>query len=153
MVSKIIGQQQKAYIEVNIIGFCIVNIPNLMEHADRKQMESLILLIDFKKAFDSLTHRYVDNCVKMFNFGQSIRRWISLFFSNREAYILLGGELTKKILLEQGHPEGDVVFPCIFILAVENLLIKVNHTKNIEGITYAKNDPGRKHSRMTLVYF
>ena len=97
-----------------------------MKHANEKQLESLILLIDFKKAFDSLTHRYIDNCLKMFNFGESIRRWIKLFFSSREAYILLGGELTKKILLEQGVPQGDVVSPYIFILAVEILLIKIN---------------------------
>ena len=92
LVGKVIGQQQKAYIEGDIIGSCIVNILNLMKHTNRKQMESLILLIDFKKAFDSLTHKYIENCQKMFNFGESIRRWIRLFFSNREAYILLGGE-------------------------------------------------------------
>ena len=69
-----------------------------------------------------------------------IRRWNSIFFSNKEAYILLGGELTNKILLEQGVPQGDVVSPYIFILAVEILLIKINHTKNIKGITYAKKE-------------
>ena len=74
LVSKVIGQQQKAYIEGNIIGSCVVKILNLMKHANRKQMESLILLIDFKKAFDSLTHKYINNCLKMFNFGQSIKR-------------------------------------------------------------------------------
>ena len=104
-----------------------------MKFANKKKLESLILLIDFKKAFDSLTHNYIDNCLKMFNFGESIRRWIKLFFSNREAYILLGGELTKKILLEQGVPQGDVVSPYIFILAVKILLIKINHTKNLRG--------------------
>ena len=65
--------------------------------------------MDFRKAFDSLSHKYIDECLKMFNFRQSIRRWVSLFFCNREAYILLGGELTKKILSEQGGPQGDVV--------------------------------------------
>ena len=65
----------------------------------------------------------------MLNFGQSIRRWVSIFFFNREAYILLGGELTKVILLEQGIPKGDEVSPYIFILAVELLLIKINNTK------------------------
>ena len=83
LFSKVIEQQQKAYIEGNIIGSCIVNILNLMKHANKKQMESLILLIDFKKAFNSLTHKYIDNCLKMFDFGQSIRTWISLFFRNR----------------------------------------------------------------------
>ena len=46
----------------------------------------------------------IDNCLKMFYFVDSIRKWIKLFFSNRQAYILLRGELTKKILLEQGVP-------------------------------------------------
>ena len=76
----------------------------------------------------------------MFNFGQFIRRWISLFFNNREAYILLGAELTKKTVLEQGVPQGDVVSPYIFILAVEILLINIVHTKNIKRITYAKKE-------------
>ena len=111
-----------------------------MKFANKRKLESLILLIDFKKAFDSLTHKYIDNCLKMFNFGQSIRRWISLFFSNRDAFILLGGELTKNILLEQGVPKGDVVSPYIFILAVEILFIKINHTKNLRGIIYSKKE-------------
>ena len=87
----------------------MINILNLMKYVNRKKIESLILLIDFRKAFDSLPHKYIDECLKMFNFGQSIRRWVSLFFCNRTAYILLGRELTKRVLLEQGVPQGDVV--------------------------------------------
>ena len=131
LVGKVIGTQQKAYVPGNIIGSCIVNLLNLMEYTERKKVESLILLIDFRKAFDSLSHRYIDECLKLFNFGPSIRKWVSLFFCNREAYILLGGELSKSILLEQGVPQGDVVSPYIFILAVEPLLIKINNTKHI----------------------
>ena len=89
-----------AYVPGNLIGSCIINILNLMKHANRKKIESLILLIDFRKAFDSLSHKYINECLKMFNFGPSIRKWVSLFFSKREAYILLGGEPTKRILLE-----------------------------------------------------
>ena len=33
-----------------------------------------------------------------------------------------------------------MVSPYIFILAVEILLIKINYTKNLKGITYAKNE-------------
>ena len=104
---------------------------NLMKYANRKKLESLILLIDFRKAFDSLSHKYIDECLKMFNFRQSIRSLVSLFFRNREAYILLGGELTKRILLEQGVPQGDAVLTYIFKLAIELLLMKINNTKLI----------------------
>ena len=63
----------------------------------------------------ALKAKYTHECLKMINFGPSIRKWGSLFFSNREACILLGGELTKTILLEQGVPQGDAVLPYIFI--------------------------------------
>ena len=124
----------------NVVGSCIINILNLMKYANRKKIESLILLIDFRKAFDSLSHKYIDECLKMFNFGPSIRKWVSLFFSNREAYILLRGELTKRTLLERGVPQDDLFSPYIFILAVELLLIKLNNTKLIQGINYAQKE-------------
>ena len=40
----------------------------------------------------------------------------------------MGGELTKKILLEQGVPQGNVVSPKIFILAFE-ILAKLSPVK------------------------
>ena len=52
----------------------------------------------------------------------------------------MGGHLTEKIILEQGVPQGDVVSPYVFILMVEILLIKINHTANIEGINFAKSE-------------
>ena len=49
----------------------------------------------------------------------------------------MGGHLTSKIMLEQGVPQGDVLSPYIFILMVE---IKINYTKNLKGIRYAKEE-------------
>ena len=46
-----------------------------------------------------------------------------LFFDKREALILLGGHLSKKIILEQGVPQGDVISPYIFLLCVERLAL------------------------------
>ena len=40
------------------------------------------MLTDFIKAYDSLSHKYIDECLKMLNFGPSIRKWVSLFFCN-----------------------------------------------------------------------
>ena len=56
---------------------------------------SFILLVDFRKAFDSINHSYIHNCLKLYGFWESIR-WVTLFFNKREAFILLGGNLRKK---------------------------------------------------------
>ena len=139
-VESIIGRQQKAYIKHNNIGSCIINIINLIKHTISKKKSALILLIDFKKAFDSISHTFISNTLKKLGFGQDIISWVRTFLNNRDAQILLGGHLTDKIHLNQGVPQGDVISPYIFILMVEILLIKITSTKNITGITYAKKE-------------
>ena len=50
-VESILGKQQKAYINKNNIGSCIVNLVNMMHHVNKAKKLALILLIDFKKSF------------------------------------------------------------------------------------------------------
>ena len=111
-----------------------------MKHVNVRKKTALILLIDFRKAYDSLDHTFMHNTLALFGFGPDIITWIKLFFTNRDAQILMGGHLSEKIHLNQGVPQGDVISPYIFILMVEILLIKINHTKNIKGITFAQQE-------------
>ena len=76
----------------------------------------------------------------MYGFGPSILNWTKNFFYNRDACVLMKGFFKERILLKQGVPQGDIISPYIFILAVEVLLIKINNTINIRGITYAKKE-------------
>ena len=110
----------------------------MIDFCSKKQKEALILLVDFQKAFDSVSHKFIDSTLKLYGFGDSIRKWVRLFFNKREATILLGGHLSKKILLEQ----GDVISPYIFLLSVEILALKIKYTKNLTGITYAEREAG-----------
>ena len=139
-VESIIGRQQKAYIKHNNIGSCIINLINLINHTIRNNTSGLILLIDFRKAFDSISHNFIQNTLKTLGFGPDIITWICTFLKDRDAQILLGGHLTESIYLEQGVPQGDVISPYLFILMVEILLLKITNTKNITGITYATKE-------------
>ena len=98
-----------------MIGSCIIKILNLMEHTNQKKLKSLILLIDFRKAFDSLSHKYINECLRMFNFGPSIRKWVSLFIFNKVAYIHLGEELTRRIFWSKEFPGRCSVIICVYI--------------------------------------
>ena len=139
-IETIIGRQQKAYLKSNNIGSVIINLINMMKHVSLKKKDALILCIDFRKAFDSLDYTFMHNTLSLLGFGPDIITWIKLFFTNRDAQILMGGHMSEKILLSQGVPQGDVISPYIFILMVEILLIKINHTKNLKGITYAQEE-------------
>ena len=96
LLSGLIGTVQKAYISENNIGSVIMNLVNMIHYCNTNKKKALLLLVDFQKAFDSLNHTFIDNALKMYGFGDSIRQWIRLFFNKREAMILLGGHLFKK---------------------------------------------------------
>ena len=100
--------------------------------------QNLILCIDFKKAFDSIDHTFSNSTLKILNFGESLRRWVNLFFSHRETYLLINGHMEEKITLDQGVPQGDILSPYIFNICVEILLLKVTETNLLEGVTWAK---------------
>ena len=91
-----------------------MNLVNMIHYCNSKKKAALLLLVDFQKAVDSLNHTFIDNTLKLYGFGDSVRLWIRLFFYKKEAMILLGDHLSKKILLEQGVPQGDVISPYIF---------------------------------------
>ena len=94
----------------------------------------MILFIDFKKAFDSIKHDFIKNAVENLNFGEDMIQWVTLFFNDREAMILMDGHLTNKIFLKQGVPQRDIMSPFIFIIVVEILLIKIPKSKIINGL-------------------
>ena len=108
---------------------------------------SLILCIDFCKAFDSISHTYIQNALKELKFGEDFCDLIRLIFCNREGRILMDGHLTEKIHLEQGVPQGDIISPYIFIIAVEILLIKITKSKNLKGVKIGKKRVLRSNFR------
>ena len=59
VIENIIGVQQKAYSQERNIGSVMINLLNLMDEVNRKKTSCLILSIDFKKAFDSVDHRFI----------------------------------------------------------------------------------------------
>ena len=100
-MADLIGRQQKAYVDNNVIESCIINLISVIKHANEK-LNALILLIDLKKAFDSIDHNFITTAQKAYNFGGGIIKWIRLFFNQREACIMLGGHLTAKKSLNKG---------------------------------------------------
>lgn len=140
VMEKIIGRQQKAYSRERNIGSILLNLLNLMDNVNKKKKESLILLVDFKKAFDSINTKLIDSALKVFNFGESFRKWVTLLFTGRKTYLLLHGFLGEAIELEQGVPQGDVLSPYILNICVEILLIKISYTDTLKGVKYANKE-------------
>ena len=72
--------------------------------------------------------------LEYFNFGPSIRRWISLFYTNVESCVIVNGHMSDWFYLQRGCRQGDSLSPYLFILCAEILAIMLRSNSNIKGI-------------------
>ena len=82
---------------------------------------AIILLIDFSKAFDSISHDYIYESLKFFNFGEYFIKIVKTMLTGRTCTVMVDGYETKPFRIERGVPQGDTASPYLFILVLEIL--------------------------------
>ena len=63
---------------------------NFTEHND---IPELLVLIDFEKAFDSLSWSFIQKALKFLNFGPTICKWIKTFYNNITSSVIQCGHM------------------------------------------------------------
>jgi hypothetical protein len=87
------------------------------------------------KAFDTLSHDFVNCVYKFFNLGPNIIRWLNILGNNREACISLDPDRdTPYFKLGRGRPQGDNPSPNTFNFSVQILIFKLELDQEIDTI-------------------
>ena len=94
----------------------------------------MLLLIDFGKAFDSVSWEFLFKVIEYFNFGNSFMKWIKVFHNNIESCVIVNGHLSEWFLLRRGCRQGDPLSPYLFILCAEILAVLIRNETNITGL-------------------
>ena len=93
----------------------------------------MILLIDFEKAFDSVSFKMIDATLEMFGFGQYYRDWITILLKDFEACINNSGNISKRFPVKRGCRQGDPISGYLFILYIEVLAIALKSNEEIKS--------------------
>jgi len=93
----------------------------------------LLLLVDFEKAFDSISFKYIEKVLKYFKFGANIINWVSLLLNNFTASVCHAGNISRTFQIGRGCRQGDPLSSGLFILCIELLSIKLRGSKGIKG--------------------
>lgn len=69
-----------------------------------------------------------------FNFGKSIKRWISVLYTDISSAVIQSGFVSEFFSISRGCRQGDPSSPYIFLLCAEVLSLMIKQNKNIKGI-------------------
>ena len=79
-LEKIINEDQTGFISHRYIGENTRLIYDLMFYTEKYNIPGILLLIDFEKAFDSISWTFIAKVFDLFNFGPLSKTCINTFF-------------------------------------------------------------------------
>ena len=92
-----------------------------------------MLLIDFEKAFDSISHSFIIKCLHFFGFGFSFIKWINVLLNDVSSCINHCGNISDRFKVGRSCRQGDPISPYLFIICVEILALKIRQEKSVKG--------------------
>ena len=91
VLNKLIDANQCAFIKGRGISFMLREVYDLIEHEKNKESSSILLSIDYSKAFDTLSTDAILKALKLYGFGDYFMRWITILLKDRQCCIRNAG--------------------------------------------------------------
>ena len=129
----IINGDQKGFVSGRYIGEVIRSTYDILQWAKNNNKTGVLLLIDFEKAYDSLSFSFIKKCLKFYNFGECIIKWVDILLHNFSAVINHCGNVSRKFNIGRGARQGDPIASYIFIICIEILAHKLREDPSIQG--------------------
>ena len=119
VLPRLIHENQKGFLKGRFIGENIRLLYDILLYTELNDIPGMLLMIDFEKAFDCISHKFLINVLDFFHFGPSLKKWINLFYQNASSCVTVNGFCTERFTI--GHPcvvkETHYLHTCFYLLA------------------------------------
>ena len=79
VLQNLIHDDQKGFISGRFIGENIRLLYGVLFETRKQNIPGLLLSVDFEKAFDTVSWKCIQKTLTYFNFGDSMKKWITVF--------------------------------------------------------------------------
>ena len=130
----IISESQSGFIKGRNISDITRLIYDLLNYTEINNIDGLSMLIDFEKAFDSVSWKFLYNVLKFLGFTESFIRWINILNYDIRATIVQAGCKSDFFVIERGCKQGDPIAAYLFLICAQILTYMIKQNPNIRGL-------------------
>ncbi len=108
---------------------------DLLDCADSVHSNSLILFLNFYKAFDTIEHQFLLKSLKLFRFGDAFVDTIAMFYNEINSSVVIDFNTSNRFDILCGVRQSCPISPFLFVLVTELLSLSIVQNLELEGIS------------------
>ena len=89
----LISSDQAGFVPGRYMGDCTRTIYDVMKYTEENYKPGLLLLIDFEKAFDTISWKFINKVLDFYKFGPSIKKRFKFLFTNNITASVIKGAI------------------------------------------------------------
>lgn len=134
IMCRILSTEQAAYLTNRQVHDGLRLIDNCKNYCSSNNINGYLTSLDAKKAYDSVSHDYIESSLKAFGFHNEFIKVFRVLYNDIHTKVNVNGYLTDKISIQRGVKQGDALSCALFILCMETLMKKIHDNTNIKPL-------------------
>ena len=134
VLPNIIHESQKGFMKGRYIGENIRLLYDMISITDNENIPGLLLMIDFEKAFDSVSWLFIEKSLNFFNFPEGLIDWFRVLYHKPTSCVSFNGQYSAWFNLQRGCRQGDPISPYLYLICAEILSLMIRTNNKIKGI-------------------
>jgi len=130
----IIDPAQTAYIPGRSVMDNMRSNLLIKNYCSRNRIGGVLIALDAKKAFDSVSHQYILDILDAYGVGERFKLYFKVLYNKIDVRVMVNGYFSDKINIERGVKQGDALSCSLFILCMDPLIRNINANNKIEAI-------------------
>ncbi|CAI5982803.1 unnamed protein product [Closterium sp. NIES-65] len=121
VLPRVISDKQFGFLPGRSLADAVSLVADVIDAAEEEDEDWLLLLVDFQKAYDSVSRDYLFKTLGDMGFPEKYVRWVRGLHDGAATKMLLNGWVGDRVAMDKGVRQGCPLAPYLFLCAVEPL--------------------------------